>query len=64
VLSGGVFQNSHLFERLVPSLESHGFEVFTHSIVPTNDGGISLGQVAIAQALIIENTDQVNLINL
>jgi hydrogenase maturation protein HypF len=47
-LSGGVWQNSLLFRKTVPSLESDGFSVYTHHQVPTNDGGISLGQVWIA----------------
>ncbi len=51
-LSGGVFQNMFLLERTVALLESDGFEVFTHSRVPANDGGISLGQAAIANAQI------------
>lgn len=61
VLSGGVFQNSELFEWIIPELESRGFQVFTHSEVPTNDGGLSLGQVAIAQALIAKNKSQTNI---
>jgi hydrogenase maturation protein HypF len=51
-LSGGVFQNMFLLERTVRLLESDGFEVFTHSRVPANDGGISLGQAAVANAQI------------
>jgi hydrogenase maturation protein HypF len=47
-LSGGVFQNVLLLERTVAHLESVGFRVLTHSRVPPNDAGISLGQVAIA----------------
>ena len=47
-LSGGVFQNRLLLRKSVPLLESAGFEVYTHHQVPCNDGGISLGQVAIA----------------
>ncbi len=47
-LSGGVFQNVLLLERTVAGLEQAGFRVLTHSRVPPNDGGISLGQVAIA----------------
>ncbi|MFI0349435.1 carbamoyltransferase HypF [Actinomadura sp. 9N407] len=50
-LSGGVFQNALLVARTVPALERHGFHVLTHRHVPPNDGGISLGQVAIAAAL-------------
>lgn len=49
-LSGGVFQNMFLLERVCGLLEKDGFEVLTHSRVPTNDGGISLGQAAIANA--------------
>jgi hydrogenase maturation protein HypF len=50
-LSGGVFQNVLLLERTVAGLEQAGFRVLTHSRVPPNDGGISLGQVAIAAAV-------------
>jgi hydrogenase maturation protein HypF len=49
-LSGGIFQNMFLLDRVCGLLETDGFEVFTHSRVPANDGGISLGQVAIANA--------------
>jgi hydrogenase maturation protein HypF len=47
-LSGGVFQNKFLFERLADSLRRQGFEVLSHRQVPANDGGISLGQAVIA----------------
>jgi hydrogenase maturation protein HypF len=50
-LSGGVFQNVLLLERTVAGLERSGFRVLIHSRVPPNDGGISLGQVAIAAAM-------------
>jgi hydrogenase maturation protein HypF len=49
-LSGGVFQNLLLLERTVAGLERDGFRVLTHSRVPPNDGGISLGQAAVAGA--------------
>jgi len=49
-LSGGVFQNLLLLERVVASLEGRGFRVLVHSRVPPNDGGISLGQAAVAGA--------------
>jgi len=51
-LSGGVFQNLLLLNRTIRLLEAADFEVFIHSRVPTNDGGISLGQAAVADALI------------
>ncbi len=47
-LSGGVFQNRLLLRKAVSLLESAGLEVYTHRQVPCNDGGISLGQVVIA----------------
>jgi hydrogenase maturation protein HypF len=51
-LSGGTFQNVYLLERAVSRLESAGFEVFLHSKVPANDGGIALGQAVIANEII------------
>ncbi|PWB76184.1 carbamoyltransferase HypF [candidate division GN15 bacterium] len=50
-LSGGVFQNVYLFELMVKRLKQEGFRVLAHGQVPTNDGGIALGQVVIADAL-------------
>lgn len=47
-LSGGCFQNARLLEGSVRALRSCGFEVFFPQQVPCNDGGISLGQAAIA----------------
>jgi hydrogenase maturation protein HypF len=49
-LSGGVFQNVVLTERTTAGLRNAGLTVLTHSRVPANDGGISLGQVVIAAA--------------
>lgn len=48
VLSGGVFQNRLLTENLIEQLEHAGFQIFTHRLVPPNDGGIALGQAIIA----------------
>ncbi|RJQ53778.1 MAG: carbamoyltransferase HypF [Nitrospiraceae bacterium] len=47
-LSGGVFQNSLLMEKTCKLLDENGFKVYTHRRVPTNDGGLSLGQAIIA----------------
>ncbi len=49
-LSGGVFQNLLLTTAVEAGLRRAGFEVLTHSRVPCNDGGISLGQAVIAGA--------------
>jgi len=49
-LSGGVFQNSILLSGMVKLLEKNGFKAYTHKLVPSNDGGISLGQAVVAGA--------------
>ncbi|MDQ2717166.1 MAG: carbamoyltransferase HypF, partial [Chloroflexota bacterium] len=49
-LSGGVFQNRLLLEQLTARLEALAFQVYTNRRVPPNDGGLSLGQLAIAAA--------------
>ena len=48
VLSGGVFQNELLLEDLKPLLEGGSLQVWTNHAVPPNDGGLSLGQAALA----------------
>ncbi|NQU31942.1 MAG: carbamoyltransferase HypF [Bacteroidetes bacterium] len=48
VLSGGSFQNSILLEKAEIQLLANGFEYYTQSQIPSNDGGIALGQIAVA----------------
>lgn len=50
VLSGGVFQNSLLLELMVTALNQLGIEPLVHHAVPSNDGGLSLGQLAVGAA--------------
>jgi hydrogenase maturation protein HypF len=50
-LSGGVFCNRYLTNRLIKQLKQNGFSVLFNRDVPSNDGGISLGQAAIAAYL-------------
>jgi hydrogenase maturation protein HypF len=45
VLTGGCFQNRTLTEGARARLEAAGFRVYTHCRIPTNDGGLALGQV-------------------
>lgn len=47
-LSGGVWQNSYLINKTVTLLREDGFNVLLHKQVPTNDGGLALGQLMIA----------------
>ena len=49
-LSGGVFQNRRLSERIVDKLQAHGITVRLHREVPANDGGLSFGQIVEAAA--------------
>jgi len=51
-LSGGTFQNMYLLEGAVTGLREKAFEVYLHSVVPPNDGGISLGQAVIANEIL------------
>jgi hydrogenase maturation protein HypF len=50
VLSGGVWQNITLLGRTLSLLKNDGFRVYIHREVPTNDGGLSLGQAMVAAA--------------
>jgi hydrogenase maturation protein HypF len=51
VLSGGVCQNELLMSDVAASLGASSLRVWTNCAVPCNDGGISLGQAAIAACL-------------
>ncbi len=48
VLSGGTFQNRYLLQKSEELLSEEGYQVYTHSKIPSNDGGIALGQLAVA----------------
>ena len=48
VLTGGCFQNAHLSHGLRRELSQAGFRVYSHRQVPPGDGGIALGQLAVA----------------
>jgi len=47
-LSGGVYQNRYFFKKIQALLLQNDFELLTHAQVPANDGGLALGQIAIA----------------
>jgi hydrogenase maturation protein HypF len=49
-LSGGVWQNITLLGRTLSLLKRDGFRVYLHREVPSNDGGLSLGQAVVAAA--------------
>ena len=51
-LSGGVFCNRFLTDRLISRLKQEGFAVLWNRDVPSNDGGIALGQAAIAAQML------------
>ena len=54
-LSGGCFQNKVLLEQLITRLKDSDLNIITHAQVPANDGGLALGQAAVAAARHIKN---------
>jgi hydrogenase maturation protein HypF len=48
VLSGGVFQNRYLKNKVSQLLSDKGFRIYAHSRIEANDSGIPVGQIAIA----------------
>jgi hydrogenase maturation protein HypF len=54
VLAGGVFQNRLLAGLCELALEGDGLEVLAAGLVPVNDGGVSLGQAAVAGYTLLE----------
>ncbi|MET0389153.1 MAG: carbamoyltransferase HypF, partial [Polyangiales bacterium] len=55
-LSGGCLQNAVLHECLERELQNHALEALTHAAIPTNDGGIALGQALVTLARVAEET--------
>lgn len=56
-LSGGCFHNRILLEQVITRLEAEGFDVLSPSAIPAGDGGLALGQVAIAAAQLLNKND-------
>lgn len=56
VLSGGVFENTYLLERLIRKLRNLNFNVYYNRLTPANDGGISFGQAVAAGAILKEKS--------
>jgi hydrogenase maturation protein HypF len=57
MLSGGVWQNMTLLRRTLSLLRADGYQVYLHHQVPTNDGGLSLGQALIAASRLRGGSD-------
>ncbi|HHU43432.1 MAG TPA: carbamoyltransferase HypF [Clostridiales bacterium] len=54
ILSGGVFENTYLLSGISKGLIKDGYDVYYNTQTPINDGGISLGQIAVAAARLKE----------
>jgi hydrogenase maturation protein HypF len=53
-MAGGVFQNRLLADGCEAALVAGGFEVLAAGLVPVNDGGVALGQAAVAGYTVLE----------
>ena len=60
-LSGGVFQNATLLKMSSELLSQHSFRLLTHRHVPSNDGGLALGQAVIAGAQYHQHVKDISL---
>lgn len=58
VLTGGCFQNGLLLSLSRQQLERSGLTVYSHQLVPPNDGGLSLGQAVVAAASMTDRTGE------
>jgi hydrogenase maturation protein HypF len=58
-LSGGCFQNKYLLERALRRLNEDGFKPYWHRLVPTNDGGIALGQTLATDMMIAQRDEEI-----
>ncbi|WP_407186869.1 carbamoyltransferase HypF [Bradyrhizobium centrosematis] len=56
-LTGGCFQNRILFEEVARRLEREQFTVLSHARVPSNDGGLALGQAVIGAAHLMKTNE-------
>jgi hydrogenase maturation protein HypF len=61
-LSGGVWQNRIVLDLVRDGLKRDGFVVYVHQRVPTNDGGLSLGQAVIANHVVAKRYPSVEAI--
>ena len=57
VLGGGVFQNRILLTGMEERLQGEGFQVYSKALVPSNDGGIALGQAVAAHYMVKRNEE-------
>ena len=60
-LTGGCFHNRILLEQVMAGLSAEGFTILTHAAIPAGDGGLALGQAAIAAAQLISKNDNKNI---